>query len=253
MLIFSKSLLFIWAKAVATACYTQNRSLIHTRYNKTPYELLRDRKPELKYLHVFGALCYPTNDFEDLGKVQSKVDIGIFIGYSPSKKASRLVLNLAASTSAEPPTMNDWDLLFQPMFDEYFKSTSVVSTLISAATLLPSDTAEASSSTTIDQEAPSPSTSPNIETLSLPLNYTNVETNKEAAEFDSDTFTNPFSPLDTSSAESSSRIIDTSNMYTFQQPLIYTKRWKKDHSLITIIGDPSKLVSTRRQLSTDAL
>ncbi|GJS58944.1 retrovirus-related pol polyprotein from transposon TNT 1-94 [Tanacetum coccineum] len=42
-------------------------------------------------------------------------------------------------------------------------------------------------------------------------------------------------------------------MHTFQQPPIYTKRWTKDHSLVTIIGDPSKLVSTRRQLSTDAL
>ncbi|GJS74253.1 retrovirus-related pol polyprotein from transposon TNT 1-94 [Tanacetum coccineum] len=80
----------IWAEAVATACYTQNRSLIHTRYDKTPYELLRDRKPELKYLHVFSALCYPTNNFKDIGKLLPKADIGIFIGYSPSKKAYRI-------------------------------------------------------------------------------------------------------------------------------------------------------------------
>ncbi|GJT18481.1 retrovirus-related pol polyprotein from transposon TNT 1-94 [Tanacetum coccineum] len=90
MLIFSKSLLFLWSEAVATACYTQNRSLIHPRYNKTPYELLRDSKPELKYLHVFGALCYPTNDSKDLGKLKPKADIGIFIGYSPSKKAYQI-------------------------------------------------------------------------------------------------------------------------------------------------------------------
>ncbi|GJU80441.1 retrovirus-related pol polyprotein from transposon TNT 1-94 [Tanacetum coccineum] len=90
MLIFSKSLLFLWTEAVATACYTQNLSLIHTCYNNTPYELLRDRKSKLKYIHIFGALCYPTNDFEDLGKLQSKADIGIFIGYSPSKKAYRI-------------------------------------------------------------------------------------------------------------------------------------------------------------------
>ncbi|GJZ38249.1 retrovirus-related pol polyprotein from transposon TNT 1-94 [Tanacetum coccineum] len=38
MLIFSKALMFLWAEVVATACYTQNRSLIHTRHNKTPYE-----------------------------------------------------------------------------------------------------------------------------------------------------------------------------------------------------------------------
>ncbi|GKA01284.1 retrovirus-related pol polyprotein from transposon TNT 1-94 [Tanacetum coccineum] len=90
MLIFSKSSRFLWAEAVATACYTQNCSLIHTHYNKTPYELLIDRKPELKNLYVFGAICYPTNDFEDLGKLRPKVDIGIFIGYSPSKKAYQI-------------------------------------------------------------------------------------------------------------------------------------------------------------------
>ncbi|GJW85924.1 retrovirus-related pol polyprotein from transposon TNT 1-94 [Tanacetum coccineum] len=86
MLIFPKSLLSLWAKAVATACYTQNRLLIHPRYNKTPNELLRDCKPELKYLHVFGALCYLTNDSKDLGKLKPKADIRIFIGYSPSKR-----------------------------------------------------------------------------------------------------------------------------------------------------------------------
>ncbi|GJV05887.1 retrovirus-related pol polyprotein from transposon TNT 1-94 [Tanacetum coccineum] len=42
--------------------------------------------------------------------------------------SSGLVLNQSASTSAKPPTKNDWDILFQPMFDEYFKPLSVVST-----------------------------------------------------------------------------------------------------------------------------
>ncbi|GKD32736.1 integrase, catalytic region, zinc finger, CCHC-type containing protein [Tanacetum coccineum] len=59
MLIFSKAPMFLWAEAVATACYTQNRSLIHTRHNKTPYELVHNKKPDLKFLCVFGALCYP--------------------------------------------------------------------------------------------------------------------------------------------------------------------------------------------------
>ncbi|GJW63671.1 integrase, catalytic region, zinc finger, CCHC-type containing protein [Tanacetum coccineum] len=49
MLIFSKALMFLWAEAVATACYTQNRSLIHTRHNKTPYELVHDKKPDLTF------------------------------------------------------------------------------------------------------------------------------------------------------------------------------------------------------------
>ncbi|GJT55075.1 hypothetical protein Tco_0990129, partial [Tanacetum coccineum] len=50
----------------------------------------KDRKPELKYLYIFGALCYPTNDFEDLGKLQLKADIRILISYSPSKKAYQI-------------------------------------------------------------------------------------------------------------------------------------------------------------------
>nr|GEW09619.1 retrovirus-related Pol polyprotein from transposon TNT 1-94 [Tanacetum cinerariifolium] len=66
MLILSKALLFLWAEAVTTACYTQNRSLIQKRHNKTPYELLHDRKHDLSYFHVFGALCYLTNDDDEL-------------------------------------------------------------------------------------------------------------------------------------------------------------------------------------------
>ncbi|GJR10437.1 retrovirus-related pol polyprotein from transposon TNT 1-94 [Tanacetum coccineum] len=49
MLIFSKARMFLWAEVVATACYTQNRSLIHTRHNKTPYELVNDKKPDLTF------------------------------------------------------------------------------------------------------------------------------------------------------------------------------------------------------------
>ncbi|GJU34633.1 reverse transcriptase domain-containing protein [Tanacetum coccineum] len=69
MLIFLNAQLLLWVEVVAIACYTKNRSLIRTRHNKTLYELLHDRKPDLKYLHVFGALCYPTNESEDLGKL----------------------------------------------------------------------------------------------------------------------------------------------------------------------------------------
>ncbi|GKE67325.1 integrase, catalytic region, zinc finger, CCHC-type containing protein, partial [Tanacetum coccineum] len=90
MLIYAKALLFLWAKAVATACYTQNRSIIRLRNDKTPYEILHDKLPDLSFFHVFGALCYPTNDSKNLGKLQPKADIGIFIGYAPTKKAFRI-------------------------------------------------------------------------------------------------------------------------------------------------------------------
>ncbi|GKD70193.1 retrovirus-related pol polyprotein from transposon TNT 1-94 [Tanacetum coccineum] len=82
--------LFLWAKAINTACYTQNRSLIRHRYNKTPYELMQDKKPNLSFFDVFGSLWYPTNDHEDLGKFDAKVGIGIFVGYAPAKKAFRI-------------------------------------------------------------------------------------------------------------------------------------------------------------------
>ncbi|GKA10110.1 retrovirus-related pol polyprotein from transposon TNT 1-94 [Tanacetum coccineum] len=90
MLIYAKAPLFLWAEAVATACYTQNRSIIRLRHGKTPYELLHDKLPDLSFFHVFGALCYPTNDSKNLGKLQPKADIGIFIGYAPTKKAFQI-------------------------------------------------------------------------------------------------------------------------------------------------------------------
>nr|GEW36125.1 hypothetical protein [Tanacetum cinerariifolium] len=84
MLIYAQASLFLWAKTVATACYTQNRSIIRLRHGKTPYELLHGKLLDLSFLHVLGALCYPTNDNESLGKLQPKADIGIFIGYAPT-------------------------------------------------------------------------------------------------------------------------------------------------------------------------
>nr|GEU49602.1 Gag-Pol polyprotein [Tanacetum cinerariifolium] len=53
-------------KAMATACFAQNRSIIRLRHGKTPYELLHSKLPDLSFFHVFGALCYLTNDSENL-------------------------------------------------------------------------------------------------------------------------------------------------------------------------------------------
>nr|GEV70517.1 retrovirus-related Pol polyprotein from transposon TNT 1-94 [Tanacetum cinerariifolium] len=163
MLIYAQAPLFLWAEAVATACFTQNQSIIRLRHGKTPYELLHSKLPNLSLFHVFGALCYLTNDSENLGKLQLKADIRIFIGYALTKKAFRiynrhtrriietihvdfdeltamaseqsssgpalndmtpgiissgLVRTSSSSTSYVPPLRNNWDLLFQPMFDE---------------------------------------------------------------------------------------------------------------------------------------
>nr|GFD27981.1 retrovirus-related Pol polyprotein from transposon TNT 1-94 [Tanacetum cinerariifolium] len=73
MLIFSHAPLFLWAEVIATACYTQICSIIHRRFNKTPYELIDGRKRDISFLH---------NDHEDIRKLGAKGDIGFFIGYS---------------------------------------------------------------------------------------------------------------------------------------------------------------------------
>ncbi|GKB41661.1 hypothetical protein Tco_0886603 [Tanacetum coccineum] len=61
------------AKAIATACYTQNHSIIHRRFGKTPYELINGRKSDISFLHVIEALFYPKNDRKGIGKLGTKV------------------------------------------------------------------------------------------------------------------------------------------------------------------------------------
>nr|GFC99207.1 retrovirus-related Pol polyprotein from transposon TNT 1-94 [Tanacetum cinerariifolium] len=56
----------------------------------TPYELVHNKKPDLTFFRVFGALCYPINDSEDLGKLQPTADSGIFVGYAPSMKGYQI-------------------------------------------------------------------------------------------------------------------------------------------------------------------
>ncbi|GJU82825.1 retrovirus-related pol polyprotein from transposon TNT 1-94 [Tanacetum coccineum] len=204
MLIFSKAPLFLWAKAVATACYTQNRSFIQKCHNKTPYELLHDRKPDLSYLHVFGALCYPTNDSEDLGELRPKVDIRIFIGYAPAKKAFRI--NNKRTRMIIESIHVDFDEL-TAMASEQF-SSGLGPNLLTPGTIssvlvqnIPSSTpylllrtvvsTGTPSSTTINQDAPSTSTSQTtLETPSLviPLGVEEVDHNIEVAHMDNNPF-----------------------------------------------------------------
>nr|GEW32904.1 integrase, catalytic region, zinc finger, CCHC-type, peptidase aspartic, catalytic [Tanacetum cinerariifolium] len=127
MLIFSRAPLFLWAEAIATACFTQTRSIIHHRFNKTPYELINGRKPDISFLHVFGALCYPKNDYEDIGKLGAKGDIGFFISSKPrlqSMTSGQISLGLdltyAPSTiTTQQPSEGELDLLFEAKYDDY--------------------------------------------------------------------------------------------------------------------------------------
>nr|GFB34022.1 hypothetical protein [Tanacetum cinerariifolium] len=90
MLTFANLPLFLWAEDIATACFTQNRSIIHKRFDKTPYELMNKRKPNIKFFHVFGCRCYLLSDYEDIGKLKVKGDIEMFVGYSKESAAFRI-------------------------------------------------------------------------------------------------------------------------------------------------------------------
>nr|GFB39985.1 hypothetical protein [Tanacetum cinerariifolium] len=78
------------AEAIATACFTQNRSLVIPRHEKTPYHIINDRKPSVKFFHIFGSVCYIVRDGENLDKMKEKGDECIFVGYSNQSKAYRM-------------------------------------------------------------------------------------------------------------------------------------------------------------------
>ncbi|KAI3667036.1 hypothetical protein L6452_42078 [Arctium lappa] len=92
MLAYSSLPLSYWAEAFSTACHTQNRSILHRRFNKTPYELMNGIKPNIKYFKSFGCKCYVLNDRENLNKFSPKADEGVFMGYSSNSAAYRVFL-----------------------------------------------------------------------------------------------------------------------------------------------------------------
>ncbi|GJX46615.1 retrovirus-related pol polyprotein from transposon TNT 1-94 [Tanacetum coccineum] len=308
MLIYAKAPLFLWAEAVATACYTQNRSMIRRRHGKTPYELLHDKPPDLSYLHVFGALCYPTNDCENLGKLQPKADIGIFIGYAPTKKAfqiynrrtrriietihvdfdeltamasehsssgpalhdmtpvtisSGLMPNPPPSTPFVPPSRSDWDLLFQPMFDESLnpppyvdlQAPEVIAPIPEVVAPEHAVLTGSPSSTTVDQDAPSPSNSHTTQETQTPIISHNVEEDNhdiEVAHMGHDLYFGIPIPEVASDQSSSSDVIHTI-VPPDHQVSEHNSKWTKDHPLENIIGNLDRPVSTRLQLHEQAL
>ncbi|GJR38822.1 ribonuclease H-like domain-containing protein [Tanacetum coccineum] len=79
-----------WAEAVNTACYVQNRVLVTKPHNKTPYELLICRPPNLDFMRPFGCLVTILNTLDHLGKFEGKADEGFLVGYSVNSKAFRV-------------------------------------------------------------------------------------------------------------------------------------------------------------------
>ncbi|GJY54958.1 retrovirus-related pol polyprotein from transposon TNT 1-94 [Tanacetum coccineum] len=290
MLIFSRLPEFLWAEVVATACFTQNRSIINTRHNKTPYELLRGRKPNVEYFHVFGSLCYPTNDRDDLGKMKPKADIGVFIGYSETSRGFRIYnrrtkrimetihvkfdeLTAIASEHdcLEPelqrfnnqnssddlmntPSKEDLDNLFGPMFEDYFEQKSSDTTINSAAqpTHDQEDSPSTSSIIVDTHEAPPVVTTSDEQTSPISLQESDEFNQEDSADFDGNTQFVPYDSLNHEEIESSTTNLEPSNVQNFHQVQPSTHIWTKDHPLDQVIGDPSKPVMTRQRLHTDS-
>ncbi|GJZ04843.1 retrovirus-related pol polyprotein from transposon TNT 1-94 [Tanacetum coccineum] len=215
MLIYTKAPLFLWAEAVATACYTQNRSVIRLRHGKTPYELFYDEPPELSFFHVFGTLCYPTNDSENLGKLQPKADIDFdeltamasehsssgpaLHEMTPAIISSGLVPNPPSSTPFVPPSRNDWDILFQSLFDELLTpppsgdcpAPEVFVPINEVVPPEPAASTSSPSSTTVDQDASSLSisqTTPKTQSPVIPDDVEEVNHDLDVAHMDNDPY-----------------------------------------------------------------
>ncbi|GKC47740.1 retrovirus-related pol polyprotein from transposon TNT 1-94 [Tanacetum coccineum] len=255
MLIFLRLPEFLWAEAAATTCFTQNRSIINTRHNKTPYELLCGRKPNVEYFHVFGSLCYPTNDRDDLGKMKPKADIGVFIGYSETSRGFRIYNRktkrimetihvkfdeLTAITSEhdclEPelqrfnnqnssdglmntPSKEDLDNLFGPMFEDYFEQKSSDTTINSASQ--PTHDQEDSPSTSLiivdTHEAPPVVTTSDEQTSPISLQESDEFNQEDSVDFDGNTQFVPYDSPNHEEIESSTMNLEPSNVQNFHQ------------------------------------
>nr|GEY00385.1 retrovirus-related Pol polyprotein from transposon TNT 1-94 [Tanacetum cinerariifolium] len=90
MLSAAKVPLFFWAEAIETAFFTQNCSLVIPRHEKTRYHIINERKPSVKFFHIFGPICYIVRDGENLDKMKEKCDECIFVGYSTQSRAYRV-------------------------------------------------------------------------------------------------------------------------------------------------------------------
>ncbi|GKD11370.1 retrovirus-related pol polyprotein from transposon TNT 1-94, partial [Tanacetum coccineum] len=245
MLIYATAPLFLWAEAVATACYTQNRSIVRLRHGKTPYELLHDKPPDLSFLHVFGALCYPTNDSENLGKLQPKADIDFD---ELTSMASEHNSSGPALHEMTPVTISLGLVVDSP-------APKVVALIHEVVAPVPDVSTGSPSSTNVDQDAPSPSNSQTTPKTQPPVIPNDVEEDNhdiEVTHMGNDPYFGILIPevhSDQSLSSDSIHII----VHPDHQISKHNSKWTKDHPLKNIIGELTRPVSTRLQLHKQAL
>nr|GFB90684.1 integrase, catalytic region, zinc finger, CCHC-type, peptidase aspartic, catalytic [Tanacetum cinerariifolium] len=265
MLIYAQASLFLWAEAVATACYTHNRSIIRLQHGKTSYELLHNKLPDLSFFHVSGALCYSINNNENLGNLQPKADIGIFIGYAPTKKAFR-IYNRRTRRIIETIHV-DFDKLtamaseqssLGPALHDMTPGTIIPEDISPIVEVIPPVNANLTgspSSTMIEQDAPSTSNSTtptDTQSSVIPQDAGDNNLDMEVAHMGSD----PLIGIHIPDINSKQSTIPASPQAIVQtdHPLPHNNsKWTKDHPLNNIIGQLDRPVSTRLQLHEQAL
>ncbi|GJX92015.1 hypothetical protein Tco_0345341 [Tanacetum coccineum] len=166
---------------------------------------------------------------------------------TPTTSSLGLVTNLIPQQPCNPPPRDDWEHLFQPMFDEYFNPPTIAVFPVPVANAPRAvDLADSPVSTLIDQDAPSTSIPSTQDQEHSPIISQGFEESPKTPHFHDD-------PLHESLHEDSTSQGSSSNVRPIHTPFESLGRWTKDHPIANVIGDPSRSVSTRKQLQTDAM
>nr|GEZ87815.1 Gag-Pol polyprotein [Tanacetum cinerariifolium] len=227
-------------------------------HEKTPYHIINNRKPSVKFFHIFGSICYIVRDGENLDKMKEKGDECIFVGYSNQSRAYR-VFNKRTRVIMEYIRVN-FDELPQMVSDQISSDPApeCQSMALNHDSLSPTNQRQAN----VPQADRTVTTSNELDLLFSPMfdellngsskNINQAKTYAENDQVADDEFINIFSTPVQDQGETSSRHVDLSNMHTFYQRYPSEHRWTKDHPLEQVIGNPSQSVRTRRQLESNA-
>ncbi|GJS84275.1 putative ribonuclease H-like domain-containing protein [Tanacetum coccineum] len=260
MLIYAKAPLFLWAEAVATACKLQPKADIGIFIGYAPTKKAfriynQHTRRIIETIHV---------DFDELTAMASKhISSGPALHeMTPATISSGLVPNPPPSTPFVPPSRTDWDILFQPMFEELLTpppsvdlpAPKVIAQIDEVVAPVPVVSTGSLSSTTVDQDAPSPSysqTAHETQPLIIPNDVVVDNHDIEVAHMGNDPYFCILIPEVPSDQSSSTNSIHTI-VYPDHQISEHNSKWTKDHPLENIIGELDRPVSTRLQLQSKA-